>query len=186
MNDFSHLTEHKEEASEDLLVKVSRLAKDMLKQQKNVADYEALLKVEKAKLNKLSQELIPQAMSQAGMTKFELDTGETVSCKEEATVSIQDMDKLTKFLEGRGDDGIIKCDMSFGKLPQNIINRLMQDMGEKYDLAPDVKTTVHSQTLKSYFNGLLGFKKGSKAKLSIGELEEGMVNVFTLFKTIIK
>jgi len=187
-NDYSHLLNDQvedevTEASLERLVKLADLYKERKKQ---VEAAEVALKEAKKNFNKLSQELIPETMSSLGMSSFKLDDGREVSYKQELSATVKDYGKLVKFLEDRGDDSIVKTSLELGKLPQNIVNRIMRDFSETYDLFPDVKTSVHHKTLSSYLSKLCGIKKGSKAELPLGALDKDMVNAYTYYKTVVK
>jgi hypothetical protein len=186
MNDLSHLTEHVEETPQDLLEKITFLAEEHkhLKKMLDYADEQA--KQAKKDFNKVSMEMLPEAMMQAGMSSFEMDDGSKVSYKEELTASVKDYTKLEAFLEERGDDGILKVSFEVGKLPKNITNAIMKDLHDKYGIDADVKVFVHSQTLKAYFSRLCGIKKGSTAEMTIGDIDEEMVSTFTFYKSKIK
>jgi hypothetical protein len=147
---------------------------------------EANAKATKALVNKLSMELLPEAMLEIGMTSFELATGEKVSYQEKLSTTCKDTDKLVKFLEDRGDDGIVKVSIELGKTPQNILNSIVKDLADKYGLLADVKQGVHHSTLTSYFSELCGIKKNTVAKMGLAELDETMVNAYTYYKTKIK
>lgn len=183
---FDHLTGHKEEASGDSLKKITELAALHEELEAEYKLLEAQAKEAKKKFLKVSQEYLPQALMDAGINNFELANGRKVGYKEELTCSIKDIDKLVKFLEDRGDDAIVKVNFDTGKLPQNIVNRIMKDFNDNYGILAEVKTTVHPMTLKSYFTGLLGLKKNSIAEMTIGEVDQDMVNIFTYYKTTVK
>lgn len=123
---------------------------------------------------------------QAGLDSFTLSDGKQIGYEEKLNSSVKDQEKLTKFLEERGDDGIIKCSLELGRIPQNVLNKIVQELADKYDLVPDVKTGVHHSTLTSYFSTLCGIKKGTTAEIPIGQIDETMVTLYTFYKTTIK
>lgn len=183
---LDHLTNHKEEANVDSLKRITNLAQDYTEREVEMKLAEANFNEAKKNFNKVSMELIPEAMMQAGVNSFELTDGRSVSYKEELSASVKDYDKLAKFLEARGDDGLIKVSLEIGKVPQNILNKIMAELADKYGILAEIKTFVHFQTLKSYLSGLVGLKKNSVAEMAIAELDDEMVNVFTFYKTKVK
>ena len=183
---FDHLVNHKEEATEDSLKKIVELAEAYKERKAELELAEAQAKQAKKAFNKVSQELIPEAMQQAGVSSFELTTGEKVAYKEELSASVKDYDRLVGFLSERGDDGIVKVSIEIGKVPQNILNKVIRDLSDKYGILADVKLFVHPMTLKSYFSEICGIKKNSVAEMSVSDIDSQMVGIYTYFKTTIK
>ena len=183
---LDYLTNHKEESTEDSLQKIVALSQQFLEAKDELALAEYQAKQAKKRFNTLSMELIPDALMNAGVTSFELTDGSKISYKEEVSTSVKDIERLTKFLEERGDDDIVKTTINVGKLPQNIVNKIMKDFGDKYGLVPEIKSSVHHKTLSSYISTLCGIKKGSEAQLAIGELDPEMINAYTFYKTVVK
>lgn len=175
---------HKPE--EDSLKRITELAKTFIEKEEAVALAKANLKIAEQEFNKVSQELIPEAMINAGINNFELDSGKKVSYTEKLSTSVQDQDKLAKFLETRGDDGLVKVTLTLGKTPQNILNKIVRELADKYGLMPDVAQGVHHATVTSYFSRLLGLKKGTTAEISLADIDDTMVNAFTYYKTTVK
>jgi len=186
MENYDHLLNNEDLPQEDSLTKLRGLAELYKEKEKAYKEAEKEAKELKKQFNKVSMELIPDAMTSVGMTSFKLDNGEEVSYSEELNASIKDQGKLTKFLESRGDDALIKTTLELGKIPQNILHRIMRDFEENYGLVPEVKESVHHKTLGAYFKELCGLKKGSVAKMTVAEIDKDMVNIFTYFKTKIK
>jgi len=186
--DYSHLVDESvsEVTETDTLKRLEKLAELYTETKLIVEKKEAELKKAKKNFNKISQELIPEAMMSVNMAAIELQDGRMLRVKQELSASVKDYNKLVKFLEDRGDDSIVKTSLELGKLPQNIVNRIMRDFSETYDLFPDVKTSVHHKTLSSYLSKLCGIKKGSKAELPLGALDKDMVNAYTYYKTVVK
>lgn len=185
---LDHLLEEADnhQPEEDSLKRVVELANTFIEKEEALALAEANVAIAKKEFNKVSQELIPEAMINAGINSLKLDSGKEVTYQEKLSTSVQDQDKLAKFLEKRGDDGIVKVTLSLGKTPQNILNRIVSDLADKYGLMPDVDQGVHHATVTSYFSGLLGLKKGSTAEMSLADIDDTMVNAFTYYKTTVK
>jgi hypothetical protein len=187
MTDFNHLMTQEDDApDEDSLAKISRLAKAFKQSQETIKGIEDELKREKIIFNKLSQELIPDSMLAVGMTAFQLDTGETVAFKEEVSVTVQDYDSFYKFLEERGDDALMKINLEIGKVPKNILAKMIQTINELFGILATAKMFIHPMTLKKYIKELCGVGGQTEGEITLAELDETMVKTFTFYKTTVK
>lgn len=188
MDDLSHLTNHEEATSVDKIDRITELA-ELYRKRKIAVDATAdKAKEAKKAFNQVSMEALPEAMAMAGVKEIELIDGAMVSYKEEANVTVKDIEKLKAFLVHRGDDALLKCSLEFGKLPENIVNKIMSVLDDKFGLTPEIKVFVHPATLKSYFNTMLGLKKKSVAETSMADLNQDAIGVslFTMSKSTVK
>lgn len=153
MPDFV-MDEGKPEQS-DVLVELTQLAQHQLEQEEYVEQLEKRLKEAKNLLNKLSQEEIPNLLKSRGLSEVTLSNGMKVTITEDLNVTITDDDKFFNFLKERGEDDIIKANITLGKQKAGMVERLLQFLQtNEYDYAS--KTDVHAQTKKKYFRDMCG------------------------------
>lgn len=184
---FDHLTgDVPAQASDSVLAQIAGKAVEWQEKKARIKELEDELKAAKKDFNKVSQEEIPELLLQTGLGSVELATGEKVTIKEDVSASIKDMPQFFQFLVNRGDEAIVKTDLSFGKIPSEILTRIQNHLAEQYELFPDVKQGVHYQTLQKYIRELCGIGGGTEAEVPLSELDEEVINVFTYYKTTVK
>lgn len=189
--DLSHLVEAKEEQEtqplpEDKLEKISLLAQRFSAKKEEVALATATLKAAKAEFNKLAQIELPQAMQEVDMKEFTLGSGKHVSIKEDVSTTVMDYEKLSTFLEARGDDAILKTTIVLGKVPKNVLQAILKTIHEDWGLVCASDTKVHPQTLAAYIRKLCGVGGVCEAELSLAELDATMLKSYLFYKTEIK
>lgn len=184
---FDHLKgDRPSEASGNVLSQVSAKAKEWQERKDRIKELEDELKDAKKKFNKVSQEEIPELLLQSGLSSVALDSGEKVTIKEDVSASVKDMPGFYRFLVERGDEAIVKTNLQFGKIPGEVLTKIQNHIAETFELFPDVNQGVHYQTLQKYIRELCGIGGGSDAEMSLAELDEEMVSVFTYYKTTVK
>lgn len=185
---FEHLLEHegKDGAEQSSLEEIANYSKEILLLRKEAAELENQLALKKKHLQKYEQELLPRAMLSIGMTKFSLSSGQEVKIEEELSCSVKDYSALYDFLEERGDDALIKTSIEIGKLPQNILNRVLRDLKERFDLEGTSRLYIHPSTLKAYFKRLCAIGTDKEAEVAIGSISQEMVSTYTYYKVKIK
>jgi len=146
---------------------------------------ELQVKEKKSEVNQLSQGVLPDAMTEAGLQKLELADGSKLEVKEMMSYSVKDMSLLQKFLEERGDDALLKTSLELGKLPSNIVTMVLRTLKDEFSVEAEHKTTIHAATLKAYFNNLLGLGK-QEAEMIAAELDEDMISHYSYYKTTVK
>ncbi len=183
---LEHLVQAAQEGVEpvDTLTRVMDLATQYDELEGQLKDAEQAAKDAKARFNKVSMELLPEAMM--GMKSITLSDGREVKVTDQLSASVKDYDKLTKFLKGQGDDALLKTTLSIGKVPHNVQNKIIQLLSEKFDIDAEISVNIHPQTLKAYFGKLCGIKAGTVAKVPVGDIDAEMVTLFTFSKTKIK
>lgn len=186
-DNMEHLMEHvADEPEVDALEAISMYAKELIEVRKELKAVEDQAKELKKHVTKFEQDLIPNAMLKVGMTSFEMKTGEKIAIKENLSCSVVDYNRLYEFLEEQGDDSLMRTSIELGKLPQNILNMVMKELKNKYDLDCSHKLNMHPSTLKAYFNRLCGIGGEVEAIVPLSELPEEMVKTFTYYKTTVK
>jgi hypothetical protein len=128
-------------------------AKRQQKLEQEIVSLETQLK-ETKELQRFQQtEVVPGMMQELGINSFELDNGYKVSIKDEYYAKIPEAFQYECFewLRKNELDGIIKTAVSlnFGKGEDEEAQGLIDWMTEN-GLTPNVKETVHPQTLKAF------------------------------------
>ena len=118
-----------------------------------INDLESTLKTTKERHRNQQTEIVPGMMQELGINSFELDNGYKVSIKDEYYAKIPDAFQFECFewLRKNELDGIIKTaiNMNFGKGEDESAQHLIDWMSQN-GLTPNVKETVHPQTLKAF------------------------------------
>ena len=101
------------EVSDGELSKVSVLANKQLLLANEVAELEANLKAKKEELRLTSEQELPDAMQEVGLTEIILSTGEKISVKEfyNAHISKENQAVAYKWLVDNGHESLIKNDV---------------------------------------------------------------------------
>lgn len=98
-----------------------------------VADLESVLKERKNQFRKLTEETIPEALAQTGMTAFQMEDGSKIEVKPYYSASIPAARKAEAFewLRENGMDDIIKNTVSvrFGRGEDELCSRLLELLG---------------------------------------------------------
>lgn len=190
MSDLSHLTEagdkQAEVQKEDSLLNITALAQEYIDKQADYILLEHRAKEAKKLFNKVSQEDIPNAMMEVGLSEIKLANGQKVSFKEDVSCSIKDYNKLDEFLSERGEDGMMKVTLEVGKTPKNILRMILKDLYEKYEITAVPKQFVHPMTMASYVRRLCGINGKTVAEMSVADIDETMLSVYRFYKTTIK
>jgi hypothetical protein len=118
-----------------------------------ILETEGQLKELKEQLNYQRYEIVPGMMQELGINSFELDNGYKDSIKDEYYAKIPDAFQFECFewLRKNNLDGIIKTavSLSFGKGEDEWAETTLNWMATM-GLTPNVKSTVHPQTLKAF------------------------------------
>lgn len=131
---------------------LSNLVRQLRNLDAEVATIEENLKGLRQERQKLTLELIPGLMDEMGVERLDVD-GVSVFRKLIVSASIPEKNKAEAFgwLRENNLDDIIKNDvvLSFGKGEDNVAKDLVATL-EEQGFEPNVKTHVHSSTLKAF------------------------------------
>ncbi len=187
---MKHLEEsaeaHQEAQQSDSLLMITALAHDYKELQEIYKDLEAQAKSAKKAFNKVSQEDIPNAMMEVGLSEIKLSDGKKVSFKEDVSCSVKDYNKLDEFLSNRGEEGMMKMTLDIGKVPKNILRMILAELSNTYDIQAVPKQFVHPATMAAYVRRLCGINGKTEAQLSVAEIDETMLSVYRFYKTTVK
>lgn len=135
------------------LNEMAQLARALLDAEINIQATEETLKLVKKRAMRLREETIPSAMQELGLQKLQLDTGQTITIKQEVYASIPEENKTKAFgwLEKNNFGGLIKSviKIEFGRDRLDEASYLcdrLQDQGH----SPEFTESVHASTLKAF------------------------------------
>lgn len=141
------------EVTDNELNTVSNLAQKQINLSNEVSQIEDMLKAKKEELRLCQEQELPDAMSEAGLTKITLSTGENISINEfyAAHISKANQQQAYQWLVDNGHEGIIKNEVSlkFNRGESDIVDETVLALKSR-GLAPEVKQSIHPSTLKAF------------------------------------
>jgi len=134
---------------------LSELAKEQIALEERVAKLTEQLSNAKKQLLKVSGELIPELMTQSGLSEVRLDSGQKVIIRKGLSVSYKKEDKfkLFEFLKEHNAGSLIKTKFDVGKLDDSVMDELFDFLDKKVGTY-DTDQRVHPQTLEKFFRDL--------------------------------
>jgi|TARA_R110002012_G_scaffold37597_3_gene105213 flagellar hook-length control protein FliK len=141
------------EVSDGELSKVSVLANKQLLLANEVAELEANLKAKKEELRLTSEQELPDAMQEVGLTEIILSTGEKISVKEFYNAHISKANQVVayKWLVDNGHEALIKNDvlLKFDRGEAEKVDQTVLALKSR-GLDPEVRQSVHHSSLKAF------------------------------------
>ena len=141
------------DVSDGELSTVSTLANKQLQLATEVAGLEADLKAKKEELRLTSEQELPDAMQQAGLTQITLSSGEKIAINEfyNAHISKANQEKAYEWLVTNGHEGLIKNEvlLKFGREETEVVDQTVSALQSR-GLSPEVRQSVHPSTLKAF------------------------------------
>ena len=132
---------------------LSTLCKEMLEQQEMVANLEEQLKTAKEKERELSEERIPNKMSELGYSNITLKTGEKIQIKPfyAAKIPTDRVEEAFQWLRDNGQGDLIKNNVTlqFGRSQDNEAKSLVDELRNKGHNVKQVEK-VEPMTLKAF------------------------------------
>ena len=135
------------------LTTVASLAKKQKNQEQKVKDLDTELKEAKKELLRISDEEIPNLMTETGLSSFKLDDGSSLEIKNiyGASILVANREKAYDWLRDHGHDDIIKNKVvaTFGRGQEDdakVFMRVAYDNG----VATDQESKIEPQTLKAW------------------------------------
>ena len=132
---------------------VSDLANKQLTLATHVSELEAELKAKKEELRLTSEQELPDAMQQAGLTQITLSSGEKISINEfyNAHISKANQEKAYEWLATNGHERLIKNEvlLKFGREETEVVDETVSALQSR-GLSPEVRQSVHPSTLKAF------------------------------------
>jgi len=137
----------------DEVKEISEACKKLTSQNKKVEDLEKLKKEAEEEQRRLSEEVIPTLMQQAGVSSITLDDGTSVEVSPYyyAKISEANKEECFNWLRENNHGDLIKNNLSvsFGKGEDADAVKLKESL-EKQGLVVDQKQDVHWQTLRGF------------------------------------
>jgi len=137
----------------DQLSGISALARRAKQIEKEIADQEDTLKELKSQFRKITEEALPEALAELGMTSFRMEDGSSIDIKPFYSASISEARRAEAFqwLRDHGFDDIIKNTVSvrFGRGEDELCTRLLGLLGQQGYPAEQTEK-IEPQTLKAW------------------------------------
>ena len=135
------------------LESLSSLCKEMLEQQEMIANLEEQLKTVREKERKLSEEYIPNKMSELGYSKLQLKDGQKIEIKPfyAAKIPSERVQEAFQWLRNNGHGDLIKNNvtLTFGRSQDNEAKNLVDELKQKGHNVNQVEK-VEPMTLKAF------------------------------------
>jgi hypothetical protein len=144
---------------EEALGIIGQLAQKQVDLEKEIADLTEKLAAKNIELRRVSEQDLPEAMDFIGMKKFSLTSGFNIEVKAfyNAHISEDHKDDAFEWLGDNNHDDIIKSkvEVEFGKGELEQAKQFLDYVRgwNVKPLDPELKRTVHPQTLKSFVKG---------------------------------
>jgi hypothetical protein len=141
------------QVKDDDISGIAALARRAKLLEKEIADLEETVKERKNQFRKITEEALPEALAQLGMSSFKMEDGSSIDIKPFYSASISESRRAEAFqwLRDHGFDDIIKNTVSvrFGRGEDELCVRLLDLLGQQgYPAAQAEK--VEPQTLKAW------------------------------------
>lgn len=149
--------------SDVALKQIALLAKQQLDLQEEEEHIERALADVKKRLTKISDEALPNAMSEAHLSSLTLDDGRTVSIKDEVSLNIPKEEaaaELYDWLEEHGFGSLIKNNVvvALGRTDEKTLTKLTTAL-DKMKLEYTTAKSIHVGTAKAFIKEQLEKKK---------------------------
>jgi hypothetical protein len=138
---------------DDQITGIAALARRAKSLEKQIEDEETTLKGLKEQYRKLTEEAIPEALTEMGMSSFRMEDGSSIDVKPFYSASISEARRAEAFqwLRDHGFDDIIKNTVSvrFGRGEDELCNRLLGMLGQQ-GFPAEQSEKVEPSTLKAW------------------------------------
>lgn len=186
------LMEDPDEMGIDALKKLQIFVDNYKHFEEVIEEAEDKLKLLKGHFKRLSEEDIPNLLSEFGLSEIKLKSGEKVIVKDDASITIKNDSLFFLWLKNREEDDIIKLNYDFSNRMEDEARMHLDDFLVDNDIEFETNMGVHGQTKKKYFKELLGIGKAdqkegiAKGKYMKQQDLPDWASVFILKKTKIK
>ena len=141
------------QVQDEQITGIAALARRAKSLEKEIEDSEETLKGLKDKYRKITEEAIPEALAEMGMSSFRMEDGSSIDVKPFYSASITEARRAEAFqwLRDHGFDDIIKNTVSvrFGRGEDELCNRLLSTLGQQGFPAEQAEK-VEASTLKAW------------------------------------
>lgn len=158
------------------LAEVVRLANEQRALEQWIERAEALMKERKEMLRVLAQVKVPQAMLDAGMRNFTLESGHKVEVDNMVVGNItkEARDRFYDWCEANGHGSIVKklVSVAFGKGESDDADNLFHQLKDEFPNRPVVNDrTIHAQTLAKFIREMHAKGESLPPEVTITELQ---------------
>lgn len=129
-----------------------------------IAVLEQAIKYYRAKATDIEAKVIPDMLMEQGLSEATTTTGIKVSLKTEYTVKVVDQEKMAKWVEANGGEGLYKRSFSFEK--GDDVSGVIEAI-DNLGLSCTEKLEIHPQTLKKFVKDLGDAPPEDAGKLSL-------------------
>ena len=137
----------------DQLSGISALARRAKQLEREISDQEDTLKELKSQFRKVTEEALPEALAELGMTSFRMEDGSAIDIKPFYSASISEARRAEAYqwLRDHGFDDIIKNTVSvrFGRGEDELCARLLGLLGQQ-GYPAEQSEKIEPQTLKAW------------------------------------
>lgn len=141
------------QVQDEQITGIAALARRAKSLEKEIEDSEETLKGLKDKYRKITEEAIPEALAEMGMSSFRMEDGSSIDVKPFYSASITEARRAEAFqwLRDHGFDDIIKNTVSvrFGRGEDELCNRLLSTLGQQ-GFPVEQSEKVEASTLKAW------------------------------------
>ena len=141
------------QVQDEQITGIAALARRAKSLEKEIEDSEETLKGLKDKYRKITEEAIPEALAELGMSSFRMEDGSSIDVKPFYSASITEARRAEAFqwLRDHGFDDILKNTVSvrFGRGEDELCNRLLSTLGQQGFPAEQAEK-VEASTLKAW------------------------------------
>lgn len=159
---------------------VADLVRQQLVLERRIEDLEDELKRATQDLNKISQEILPEALAEHGLTELKMADGSKITVSQfiQAHISKDKQDEAFDWLREHNFDDLIKnvVSLEFGKGEDDHAREVMEALTNR-GYWPQNKQSVHPSTLKAFIKEQV--EKGS-------EIPSDLFGIFIGKKAVIK
>ena len=140
--------------TDDKLAQIAKLGKEYVALNTEIEDLERYLTDKKKLFNRLSTEIIPEAMHSVGMTAFEIGNRYTIKVAPVLVVKLpkENVDTADQWLTANGHAGMVKHHLEVF-VPKNIEENKLEDLKrgiEALDFEYSITKNIHYQTLNRW------------------------------------
>jgi len=146
------------QVQDEQITGIAALARRAKSLEKEIEDSEETLKGLKDKYRKITEEAIPEALAEMGMSSFRMEDGSSIDVKPFYSASITEARRAEAYewLRAKGFDDIIKNTVSvqFGRGEDGKAGNLIQEIREK-GMIPEQAEKIEPSTLKAFIKDLV-------------------------------
>jgi hypothetical protein len=178
--DFEDVASELTKVGDGELKAVADLVRQQLVLERRIEDLEMELKRAQQDLTKISQEILPEALAEHGLSELKMDDGSKITVSQfiQAHITKEKQEEAFDWLRGHDFDDLIKnvVSLEFGKGEDEHARDVMETLTNR-GYWPQNKQSVHPSTLKAFVKEQI--EKGA-------EIPSDLFGIFIGKKAVIK